>query len=107
MLRPATPARRARLIPLALSEDPARSGAPAVFEEEAGEFLEPFEPGVIFERDGRVGGYAAAREGGGTMLLVEPGDDPGAALGALVAWLGEHGHREVDSYARDARRIAW
>jgi ribosomal protein S18 acetylase RimI-like enzyme len=107
MLRPASPADRADLIALALAEDAAWSGAPAVSVEEAGEFLEPFEPGVIFEREGRVAGYAAAREGGETMLLVEPGDDPGAALGALVAWLGEQGHHEVESYARDARRIAW
>ena len=26
---------------------------------------------------------------------------------ALVAWLGERGHHELDSYGRDSRRIAW
>ena len=42
-----------------------------------------------------------------TILLVDPGDDPEPALEALVAWLGERGHHELDSYGRDARRIAW
>ena len=107
MLRPATPADRPALIALALAEDAAWSGAPAVSAEEVGEFVDSCEPGVIFERDGRVAGYAAAGEGGETILLVDPGDDPGPALEALVAWLGERGHHEVDSYARDARRIAW
>jgi ribosomal protein S18 acetylase RimI-like enzyme len=107
MLRPATPADRPHLVALALAEDVAWSGAPAVSDEEAGEFIDSFGPGVIFERNGRVAGFAAAREGGGTILLLDPGDDPGPALGALVAWLGERGHHEVESYARDARRIAW
>jgi ribosomal protein S18 acetylase RimI-like enzyme len=107
MLRPATPADRPDLIALALAEDAAWSGAPAVSREEAGEFIDSYGPGVIFECDGRVAGYAAAGEGGGTILLQDPGDDPAAALGALVAWLGDHGHHEVDTYARDARRIAW
>jgi ribosomal protein S18 acetylase RimI-like enzyme len=62
---------------------------------------------VVLERDGRVAGYAAAREGGETILLLDPGDAPESALGALVAWLGERGRHAVDSYARDARRIAW
>jgi ribosomal protein S18 acetylase RimI-like enzyme len=107
MLRPAAAADRPDLIALALAEDAAWSGAPAVSAEEAGEFIESFGAGVIFERDGRVAGYAAAGEGGDTMLLLDPGDDPGPALEALVAWLGDRGHHEVDSYARDARRIAW
>jgi mycothiol synthase len=107
MLRPTTPADRSDLIALALAEDAAWSGAASVSGEEAGEFIDSFEPGVIFERDGRVAGHAAGREGGGTILLLDPRDDPGPALAALVAWLGEHGHHEVDSYARDARRIAW
>jgi ribosomal protein S18 acetylase RimI-like enzyme len=107
MLRPATGADRPDLIALALAEDAAWSGARAVSSEEAGEYIDPFGPGVIFERDGRVAGYAAARDGGGTILLVDPGDDPRDALGALVAWLGERGHHEVETYARDARRIAW
>ena len=38
---------------------------------------------------------------------VDPGDGPEPALEALVAWLGERGHHKVDSYGRDARRIAW
>jgi mycothiol synthase len=62
---------------------------------------------VVFERDGRVAGYAAAGGGGQTILLVDPGDDPEPALEALVAWLGERGHHQVDSYGRDERRIAW
>jgi ribosomal protein S18 acetylase RimI-like enzyme len=32
---------------------------------------------------------------------------PGAPLDALVGWLGERGHHEVDTYAADARRIGW
>jgi ribosomal protein S18 acetylase RimI-like enzyme len=107
MLRPATPADRPDVIALALAEDAAWSGAPAVSAEEVGEFVDSCGPGVIVERDGRVAGYAAAGEGAETILLVDPGDGPGPALEALVAWLGERGHHEVDSYARDARRIAW
>ena len=42
-----------------------------------------------------------------TILLVDPGDDPAPALEALVAWLGERSRHEIDTYARDARRIAW
>ena len=107
MLRRATPADRSALIELGLAEDAAWSSAPAVSAEEVGEFVDSCAPGVIFERDGRVAGYAAAGDGGRTMLLVDPGDDPAPALEALVAWLGERGHHEVDSYGRDARRIAW
>ena len=107
MIRPATPEDRPALVALGLAEDAAWSGAPAVSAEEVGEFLDSCAPGVIFERDGRVAGYAAAGEGGRTVLLVDPGDDPEPALEALVAWLGERGHHQVDSYGRDARRIAW
>ena len=71
-----------------------------------GEFIDRYRPGVICERDGRVAGYAAVDEGGGTILLADP-RDPVFALEALVAWLGERGHHEVDSYAADERRIAW
>ena len=106
MLRPVTPADRRDLIALALAEDAAWSGAPEVSAEETGEFIDHYGSGVIFERAGRVGGYAAVGEGGGTILLAEPGD-PRPALEALVAWLGERGHHEVDTYAADARRIAW
>jgi ribosomal protein S18 acetylase RimI-like enzyme len=104
MLRPATPADRPALIALALAEDAAWSGAAAVSAEEVGELVDSYAPGVIFERGGRVAGYAAVDEGGGTMLLVDPRDDPARALAVLVPWLGE---REIDAYARDARRIAW
>ena len=107
MLRPATPAHRPDLVALALAEDAAWSGAPALSAQEVGEFIDTYGPGVIFERDGRLSGYAAVGEGGETILLVDPGDDPGPALEALVAWLGERGHHEVDSYARDTRRITW
>ena len=62
---------------------------------------------MIFERDGRVAGYAAAGEGGRTIVLVDPGDGAEPAPEALVAWLGERGHHELDSYGRDSRRIAW
>jgi ribosomal protein S18 acetylase RimI-like enzyme len=106
MLRPVSAADRPALVALALAEDAAWSSAPAVFAEEAGEFVDSFGPGVIVERDGRVGGYAAAGEGG-AILLLDPGDEPGPALVALVGWLGEHGRHEVDSYAGDVRRIAW
>jgi ribosomal protein S18 acetylase RimI-like enzyme len=75
--------------------------------EEAGEFVDDHGPGVVFERDGRVTGYAAVGEGGTTMLLIDPGDEPGPALEALTAWLAEGGHHEVDTYATDAPRIAW
>jgi ribosomal protein S18 acetylase RimI-like enzyme len=106
MLRPATPADRPELIALALAEDAAWSGEPAVSAEEAGEFVDSYGPGVIFERDGRVAGYAAIGEGGETILLADPGD-PVPALEALAAWLGERGHHQIDAYAGDARRIAW
>ena len=107
VLRPATAADRTELVALALAEDAAWSGAPAVSAEEAGEYIDAFAPGAIFERDGRVAGFAAVRGGGGTILLLDPGDDPAPALAALVAWLGERGRHEVDAYARDSRRIAW
>jgi ribosomal protein S18 acetylase RimI-like enzyme len=107
MLRPATPADRPDLIALALAEDAAWSGAPEVSAEEAGEFIDQYAPGVIFERDGRAAGYAAVGEGRDTILLSDPGEPPGPALEALVAWLAERGHDQVDTYAADARRIAW
>jgi ribosomal protein S18 acetylase RimI-like enzyme len=107
MIRRATPADRPALVALALAEDAAWSGAAAVSAEEVGEFIDSCEPGAIFERDGAVAGYAATGEGGQTILLVDPGGDPEPALEALVAWLGERGHHELDSYGRDARRIAW
>jgi ribosomal protein S18 acetylase RimI-like enzyme len=107
MLRPATPADRPDVVALALAEDAAWSGGAEISAEEAGEYVDDHGQGVVFERDGRVAGYAAASEGGATMLLVDPGDEPGPALEALVAWLAERGHRDVDSYASDARRIAW
>src|SRR5215204_2359062 len=107
MLRPATPADRPALVALALAEDAAWSGAPAVSADEAGEFIDSFGLGVLFERNGRVAGYAAIGDGGATMLLVDPGDGPEPVLGALVGWLSERGHYEVDTYARDVRRIRW
>src|SRR5215218_5350913 len=102
MLRPATPADRADLISLALAEDAAWSGAPEVSAAEAGELIDRYRPGVIFERDGRVASFAAVDEGGQTILLADPGD-PVSTLEALVAWLGERGHHQVDTYAADAR----
>ncbi len=107
VLRPATPADRADLIALALAEDAAWSGATAVSAEEVGEFIDPYEPGVIFERDGGVAGYAAVREGGRSILLLDPHTGPAPALEALVAWLGERGRHEVHAYARDTPRTAW
>jgi ribosomal protein S18 acetylase RimI-like enzyme len=101
------PADRADLIALALAEDAAWSGGPAVSAEEAGEFIDSYGPGVISEPDGRVAAYAAIGEGGETIVLVDPGNDPGPALEALAAWLGGRGHHQIDTYARDARRIAW
>ena len=107
MLRPVTPADRPALIALALAEDAAWSSAPAVSEEEVGEFVDSHGPGVVFDRDGRAAGYAAAGEGGETILVLDPADAPEPALEALVEWLAERGHHEVDSYAADVRRIAW
>jgi hypothetical protein len=107
MLRPATPADRPALIALALAEDAAWSGGPAVSAGEAGEYIDQHGPGVIFERDGGLTGYAAVAEGGETTVLVDPGEDPGPALEVLAAWLSQRGHHEVDTYATDARRIAW
>jgi ribosomal protein S18 acetylase RimI-like enzyme len=107
MLRPATPADRPGLIALALAEDAAWSGASEVSAEETGEFIDSLELGAIFERDGRLAGYAAAGESGGTTVLVDPRDPPGPALNALTAWLAERGHREVIAYAADVERIAW
>lgn len=107
MLRPATPADHPDLVALALAEDAAFTGGPPVSADEAAEFIDRHGRGVIFERDARVAGYAAVGDGGGTTLLVDPGDDPGPALEALAAWLVEQGQREVDAYAADVRRIAW
>jgi hypothetical protein len=107
VLRLAMPTDRSDLIALALAEDAAWSAAPEVSAEEAGEFIDHHEPGVVFERDGRVAGYAAVGEGDETILLGDPDEDPVPALEALIAWLGERGHHEVDTYAGDARRIAW
>src|SRR5436305_6878921 len=106
MLRPATPADRLDVIALALAEDAAWSDEPEVSGEEVGELIDHYGPGVIFERGGRAAGYAAVGERGGTILLADPGD-PDPALEALVAWLGERGHPEIDTYAGDVRRIAW
>jgi ribosomal protein S18 acetylase RimI-like enzyme len=105
-LRPATPDDREAVVALGLAEDAAWSGADPVSAEEAGEFIDAFGPGVVFERDGRAAGYAAARDGGGTILLADP-EDALPAVEALVAWLAERGHHHVDSYARDTERIAW
>jgi ribosomal protein S18 acetylase RimI-like enzyme len=107
MLRAAAPADRPALIALGLAEDAAWSGVTAVSGEEVGEFIDSCEPGVVFERDGRATGYAAAGEGGRSILLVDPGVSPEPALEALVAWLGERGHHEVTGYGRDLARIAW
>jgi ribosomal protein S18 acetylase RimI-like enzyme len=107
MLRRTTPADRPALIALALAEDAAWSGGPEVSAEEVGEFIDRHGLGVIFERDGRVAGYGAVGEGGGTIVLADPSEDPGPALEALAAWLGERGQHEVDTYAGDVRRIAW
>ena len=85
MLRPATPADRPALIALALAEDAAWSGGPAVSAGEAGEYIDQHGPGVIFGRDGGLTGYAAVAEGGETTVLVDPGEDPGPALEALAA----------------------
>jgi ribosomal protein S18 acetylase RimI-like enzyme len=106
MLRPASPADRSDVIALALAEDAAWSGAPEVSAEEAGEFIDQGGPGVIFEREGRVAGYAAAGEGAETILLTDPGDSR-PPFEPLIAWLGERGHHQVDTYAADAQRIAW
>lgn len=107
MLRPATPTDRPDVIALALAEDAAWSDAPAVSADEVGEFVDSRASGAIFERDGRAAGYAAGGEGGETILLVDPADDPAPALEALIGWLGERGYDRVDGYARDTRRIAW
>jgi ribosomal protein S18 acetylase RimI-like enzyme len=106
MVRPVRVADRPDLIALALAEDAAWSGAPGVSAEEAGEFIDDYRPGVVFERAGRVTGYAAVHEGGATILLAAP-DDPLPAVAALVAWLREGGHHQVETYAGDTRRIAW
>ena len=106
VLRPATPADRPALIALALAEDAAWSGAPAVSAEEVAEAIDPYGPGVIFERDGGVAGYAAVGEGGRSILLLDPSRSQ-SALEALVAWLGERDRHEIHTYARDAPRIAW
>ncbi|HWT25319.1 MAG TPA: GNAT family N-acetyltransferase [Solirubrobacteraceae bacterium] len=106
MLRPATPADRPGVIALAVAEDAAWSGAPEVSAEETGALLDRYRSGVVFLRDDRVAGYAAVDDGGETLLIADPGD-PVPALEALVAWLGERGHHQVDAYAADARRIAW
>ena len=97
MLRPATPADRPVLVALALAEDAAWSGAPAVSAEEAGEVIDSCGLGVIFERDGRAAGYAAVGNGD-TILLIDPADDAGPALGALVAWLEAHGFTHRRSF---------
>jgi ribosomal protein S18 acetylase RimI-like enzyme len=107
VLRRVTAADRPALVALVLAEDAAWTDADAVSEDEAGEVVDGHGGGVVFERDGRVAGYAALGDGGETLVLVDPADDPGPALEALVGWLGERGHHEIDTYADDVRRIAW
>src|SRR4051794_39168418 len=109
MLRPATPADRPALTELVLAEDAAWAGpgASAVSAQEAAEVVDDHGPGVVFECDGRLGGYAAIGEANLTLILVDPADDPAPALEALVGWLREQGHAEADTYAADVRRIAW
>jgi ribosomal protein S18 acetylase RimI-like enzyme len=107
VLRPAVQADRPALVALVLAEDAAWTDADAVSEDEVGEVVDGHGGGVVFERDGRVAGFAALGDGGETLVLVDPADDPGPALGALVGWLGERGCDEVDTYANDGRRIAW
>ena len=106
VLRPVTPADRSSLIALALAEDAAFSGAGEVSEEEVGEMIDAFRPGMVFERDGRVVGYGSVRDGGETSLLVDP-DDALPAIEALVGWFTEQGYGSVESYAADTQRIAW
>jgi ribosomal protein S18 acetylase RimI-like enzyme len=106
MLRSATPADHPDLVALALAEDAAWSDGPAVSPEEAGEFIDAYAAGAIFERDGRVAGYAALGPGSETILLADPGD-PIPAVEALADWLGRHGRHQIDTYASDTQRIAW
>ena len=106
MLRPATPDDRPALVALVLAEDAAWASAAPVSEDEAAEVIEDHGlGGAVFERDGRIAGYAAA--GDETLMLVDPADDPAPALEELVAWLREQGCDEVDTYAADVRRVAW
>ena len=97
MLRPATPADRPDLIALALAEDAAWSGAAEVSAEEAGELIDGYRPGVIFERDGRVAGYAAVDEGGGTILLARP-SRPGVPLS--MRWSRGSGSADITRSSR-------
>ena len=82
MLRPAAPADRSDLIALVLAEDAAWSNGPEVSAEEAGEVIDHHPPGMVFERDGRVAGYASVGESGGTILFAEPGEARAGAGGA-------------------------
>ncbi|MBJ7330399.1 MAG: GNAT family N-acetyltransferase [Solirubrobacteraceae bacterium] len=107
MLRPATAADRADLVALVIAEDAAWSSGPTPSAEEAAEYVDQCAPGMVFERDGRVAGYAAVGEGGDAILLADPDVDPGPALEPLVAWLREQGQDELDTYAADEKRIAW
>jgi ribosomal protein S18 acetylase RimI-like enzyme len=107
MLRDATPDDRPNLIALALAEDAAWApGAARVSTEEAGEVLDAFPGGAVWERDGRVAGYAGLGEAGDTLLLVHP-EEPDAALDALVGWLAGRGATAIDTYGSDAGRVAW
>lgn len=108
MLRPATPEDRPALTQLVLAEDAAWSSTgAAVSAEEAAEVIDDHGPGVVYERDGRIAGYSAIGDANETLILIDPADDPSPALEELVAWLRGQGHEEVDTYATDARRIAW
>ena len=118
MLRPATPGDRPDLIARALAEDAAWSDAPAVSEDEVGEFLDRYGTGVIAERGGRAAGYAAVDEGGWIDPARRPGRPRGSARragrlarraraardrrvrgrrAADLAWLEEHGFSHLRS----------
>src|SRR4051812_35032394 len=102
MLRPATPDDRDALIALGLAEDAAWApDAAPVSREEVGELLDDFPPGAVWERGGRIAGYAAASERGESLLLTDPADGDDTALDALVDWLVQHGAASVDTYGND------
>jgi ribosomal protein S18 acetylase RimI-like enzyme len=109
MLRSATPADRAALIALLRAEDAAWAGDDeSLSDEELGDVIDRFPEAVVFGDGPRIAGLGAVSDAGGTLLVLDPAQDPAHALEALVPWIeARDGADELHGYAADVQRLAW